>query len=100
MTQRPVVVITGASRGIGRATAERLAAAGFDLALAARRPEPLAEAAASVEASGVSALAVPTDVGIETEVAALFERVVERFGRVDALINSAGHGRFAPVEEI
>lgn len=99
MEPRKVAVITGASQGIGRATVARLAAAGYDLVLASRRPEPLAEAGALGEAHGAAVLAVPADVAREADVAGLFTRARERFGRLDALVNSAGSGRFANVEE-
>ena len=69
----------------------------WSLVLAARRPEPLAEVAHQVR-FGAGVLAVPTDVAQEAEVVALLARARERFGRVDALVNSAGCGRYASVD--
>lgn len=95
----PVAVVTGASRGIGKAVAARLAREGFDVVLAARTEADLGDAAADIEASGTKALAVPTDVSREGEVLRLFERVREELGRVDVLVNNAGLGVYAPVAE-
>ncbi|MFC9173344.1 MULTISPECIES: SDR family oxidoreductase [Streptomyces] len=87
-TDRRVAVVTGAGSGIGRAVALALAHAGWSLALAGRRAEPLAETAAA--AGAPEALCVTTDVTDEDEVAALFSAVRERFGRLDLLFNNAG----------
>jgi NAD(P)-dependent dehydrogenase (short-subunit alcohol dehydrogenase family) len=81
-----VVVVTGASSGIGRATALAFASAGARVALVARRRAELEAVAA--EADG--ALVVPTDVTDRAAVRACFDRVVERFGRVDIVVNNAG----------
>ncbi len=94
-----VVLITGASRGIGRATALALAAAGCRLVLAARGPEALDRVIQEVEALGAEALAVPTDVSDESAVQALVAASVAWYGGIDALVNAAGFGRFAPVED-
>jgi NAD(P)-dependent dehydrogenase (short-subunit alcohol dehydrogenase family) len=85
-----VVVITGASSGIGRATALAFAAAGAKVVLAARREEPLREAAADCEARGAEALAVPTDVRDEAAVRRLAAAADERFGGVDVWVSNAG----------
>ncbi|MGX5390714.1 SDR family oxidoreductase [Streptomyces anulatus] len=87
-TGRKVAVVTGAGSGIGRAVALALASAGWSLALAGRRAEPLAETAAAAE--DTEALCVTTDVTDADEVAALFTAVRERFGRLDLLFNNAG----------
>ena len=91
---RRVAVVTGAGSGIGRAVAVRLAADGFDLALAGRRAEPLAATVAAAQAArdGARAIAVPTDVGDPAAVSALFAEVEEQLGRVDLLFNNAGRG--------
>jgi NAD(P)-dependent dehydrogenase (short-subunit alcohol dehydrogenase family) len=87
-------VITGAGSGIGRAVAVRLAADGFDIALAGRRPDPLAETATLIEQArpGARVLAQPTDVADPAAVAALFDAVEAELGRVDVLFNNAGRG--------
>jgi NADP-dependent 3-hydroxy acid dehydrogenase YdfG len=84
-----VIVVTGASSGIGAAVARQAAAIGASVVLAARRQEPL-EAVA--KACGERALAVVTDVTVRREVEALGERAIERFGRVDVWVNNAGRG--------
>src|SRR5947209_6700837 len=98
MAEGRVVVVTGASRGIGRATALALAQAGYRLALAARSYGPLEAVAVEARAAGAEAVAVPTDVTDEAAVHALIVATSERFGGIDALINAAGYGRFGPIE--
>jgi len=96
-----VAVITGASSGIGAATAHELAADGAHVVLAARSEDRIAELADSIEADhGVRAEAVPTDVTDEDAVDALVETTVETFGRLDAVVANAGVGRSGSVEEM
>jgi short-subunit dehydrogenase len=85
-----VAVVTGASSGIGRATAEALARGGASVVVAARRQDRLAEVVAGIESAGGRALAVPCDVGDWGQVQSLGERVREAFGRCDILVNNAG----------
>ena len=85
-----VVVITGASSGIGEACAIIFAQRGAKVVLAARRAERLEALVAKLESEGAEALAVATDVTDEAAVQNLFDRAVERFGTVDVLINNAG----------
>lgn len=92
-----VVVITGASSGIGRASALAFARAGARLALAARSPAPLQELASECGQLGGEAIAVATDVGDEAAVRRLADAAIERFGRIDVWVNGAGviaYGRF------
>ncbi|MFJ3816570.1 SDR family NAD(P)-dependent oxidoreductase [Streptomyces sp. NPDC090056] len=94
---RPVVVVTGASSGIGRGVAQALAARGADLVLAARTERTLAAVARECERQGGRTLVVPTDVSDEAAVRALVRRAVDAFGRVDAWVNAAAvwsYGRF------
>lgn len=88
-----VALVTGGGSGIGRATALAFAALGADVVLAGRRPEPLAEVATEVEALGVAALAVPTNIREVAEVEALRDAAYGRFATVDFVINNAG-GQF------
>jgi len=90
-----VVVITGASRGIGRAIAERAAADGAQLVLCARSPEPLKETARALSKS-TDVLAIPADVSREDEVERLRDEATVRFGRVDAVVNNAGSAESMP----
>jgi NAD(P)-dependent dehydrogenase (short-subunit alcohol dehydrogenase family) len=85
-----VAVVTGASSGIGKACALALLKDGWQVALVGRRADALTAAIAEAGANGVHALAVPTDVSKDEEVAQLFKTVVAKFGRVDLLFNNAG----------
>jgi NAD(P)-dependent dehydrogenase (short-subunit alcohol dehydrogenase family) len=93
MTARPVALVTGARRGIGRAIAEALAAAGFDLALLDRQHEDGVEA--SCRAAGAETLFLERDLSDVDRHAGTIGTIVERFGRLDCLVNNAGIG--APV---
>jgi 2-deoxy-D-gluconate 3-dehydrogenase len=85
-----VALVTGASKGLGRATAEALAQAGADVALASRTRADLEEAAVAIENSGRRALVVPADVADEASIVAMTQTVVDAFGRIDILVNNAG----------
>ena len=82
-------IVTGAGSGIGRACAQALVAEGWQVAFVGRREAALAESIAGC-AVGARAIAVPTDVGDPASVAALFDTVRQRFGRLDLLFNNAG----------
>lgn len=95
-----VVVVTGASSGIGRAVALQLAAEGHHLALVARGVDDLEESAAACRDAGcASALVVPTDISDDEAVADLFAQVVETHGRVDAVAHCAGEVTYGRTEE-
>jgi NAD(P)-dependent dehydrogenase (short-subunit alcohol dehydrogenase family) len=87
-----VVIVTGASSGIGEAIARRLGRPGMTVVLAARRSAELAQVASAIEANGGAAVAVPTDVRVPESVTALIERARSVTGRIDALVNNAGVG--------
>ena len=92
-----VVVITGASKGIGRAIAFAFAAVGAKVVLAARTRETLEQVTTELRESGAEALAVPTDVTNVDAVKQLIQRTLDAYQRVDILINNAGIGHFGPV---
>ena len=91
-----VVVVTGASSGLGVSFAEAFAEAGADVVLGARRVERLAETAALVEAAGRKAVTVATDVAVPEQCQALVDSAMQTFGRLDVLINNAGVGTAHP----
>lgn len=96
-----VVVITGASSGIGKAVAQRLAAEGAAVVLGARRKDVGEDVAAGIRASGGQATFVPTDVTVEGDVERLTQAAVDEFGRLDAAFNNAGGvNAFGPVQDL
>jgi NAD(P)-dependent dehydrogenase (short-subunit alcohol dehydrogenase family) len=95
-----VALVTGANRGIGRGIARGLAGEGASLVLAARGAKALEEAAAEIRGLGGDVLAMPTDVTVEDQVAALFAALVKRFDRLDLLVNNAGAFDGGPFDEL
>ena len=93
-----VIMITGASSGIGEATARRLAQAGATLVLTARRADRLEALARELDPSRERVMQVPADVTVAAEREALVAITLKRFGRIDALINNAGYGQRGPLE--
>jgi short-subunit dehydrogenase len=91
-----VVIVTGASDGIGREVAKKLAHAGAKVVLAARSEEKLGELAHELHGS----VAVKTDMTHEGSIQNLIDRTMEIHGRIDILINNAGHGMYGPVETV
>lgn len=98
--QDTVVIITGATSGIGRATALEFINAGARVVVAGRREQRLQELVAEIESKGGAALAVRADVAQQAQVEELIARAVERFGRVDTLINNAGVAISARFEQM
>ncbi|MBI1396666.1 MAG: SDR family NAD(P)-dependent oxidoreductase [Betaproteobacteria bacterium] len=92
----PVWFITGCSTGLGRALAQRVLEHGHRAVVTARRVEQVEDLAA---AHAPTCLAVPLDVTVSTQIAAAVARAEERFGRIDVLVNNAGYGYLAAVEE-
>src|SRR5712691_11103697 len=84
-----VAIVTGASRGIGKGIAERLASEGAKVVMTARGAGPLREAARTIEAAGGSVLAIPGDAGLESDVEAMFQQVLDSLGSVDIVVNNA-----------
>lgn len=94
-----VVMIVGAGRGIGRTAAMKFAEAGADLVLAARNEAELAELEYKLERKGASVLSVPTDATDAEQVRRLTEEAMNRCGRIDTLLYSAGVGALKPFAE-
>ena len=96
-----VAIITGASEGLGRATAEKFAQCGARVAMCARRPDVLDAAAQAIQkASGAEIMALPTDVTKLDQVEKFVGEVVGRWGGVDFLLNNAGTSSAAPFEKV
>jgi len=95
-----VAIVTGASSGIGRATALALAGAGAHVALAARNVAALQDVAGAIQSLGTEALVVPTDVTRQEQVERLVAETVNRWGRVDILVANAGAYVRCPVTEL
>ena len=92
-----VIVITGASSGIGAATAIACAKAGMDVVISARREDKLKTVAKLIEKEGRKALVIPCDVAHDEPVKQLMSKSYEHFGRIDAVFANAGYGIFASV---
>ncbi|HIP73203.1 MAG TPA: SDR family NAD(P)-dependent oxidoreductase [Anaerolineae bacterium] len=100
MMNKPTVIISGASRGLGLAAARFAAADGANVVLLSRSVERLAEAARLIEAEGGTAVPIPGDVTDAEDCAYVVAAALERYGRIDALINNAGTIEpIAPVAE-
>lgn len=93
-----VVIVTGASAGIGEATARRLARAGAKVVITARRPDRLDALARELDPGGTRVLAIAGDITSDADRRQLVAAALARFGRIDGLVNNAGYGTRGPVE--
>lgn len=93
-----VIIITGASSGLGEATARRLARQGAKVVISARRSDPLQALAKELDPAGANVLAVAGDVTSDPDRRRLVAATLEKFGRIDGLVNNAGYGTRGPVE--
>lgn len=95
-----VIVITGASSGMGEAAARHLAAQGANVVLGARRAERIEAIAGQIKDAGGTAIAVPTDVTVRDDLVRLIGTAVETYGQIDVLVNNAGVMPLSPVERL
>src|SRR3954468_13696479 len=101
MGKQPVAVVTGASRGVGKVIAGRLAREGMAVVLCSNEPEELGQTAAEIKKGGATCLSRPTDITNEEQVQALIEEARGAFGRLDVLVNNAAIiGPPAPVASL
>ena len=97
-----VAIVTGATEGIGRATALKLAEEGASVAICARKQEPLDRTSAEIKKKGSEVLAVSADMGKKADVERFMKAVIDRFGRIDILVNNAGtsmRGKFLELDD-
>jgi NADP-dependent 3-hydroxy acid dehydrogenase YdfG len=99
-SESKVVIITGASSGVGEATARRLAASGAKLMLAARREDRLQDLVAAIEKTGGTVAYRVTDVADRAQVQALADATLETYGRIDVLVNNAALMPMSPLDQI
>jgi NAD(P)-dependent dehydrogenase (short-subunit alcohol dehydrogenase family) len=95
-----VALVTGASRGIGRAIALGFAEAGADVAIAARSVDDLETLAKDIDAAGRKAVVVPTDVRERGAIEAMIDKTIDELGRLDILVNNAGVGPENPAQDV
>ena len=95
-----IALVTGSSRSIGKAIAIAFAQEGANLVLAARNLDGLYTTAKAIKALGREAEVVPTDVKVEAEIENLFKKTMERFGRLDILVNNSGVFHAAPIDKV
>lgn len=100
MAQARVAIVTGASSGIGEASARCLAEAGFDVAVVARRLPRLQALSKQIEAAGGRALAIETDLADTGATARVVSETLDAFGRIDVLVNNAGYSPAAALEQL
>ena len=95
-----LALVTGASRGIGKACARVLAEEGCDVVICARGKEALEKAAEEIKAKGLQVLAVQADVAKPEDIRSMVAKTVEKFGRIDVLVNNAGTGRLSDMLQL
>ena len=101
MSEAPVTIITGSSRGIGRATAELLAGRGHAVVVSSRNQDSCEQVAEAIRSAGGSALALACHIGHEEQLDALVEKTVEHFGRLDHLVlNAASNPVYGPSSQV
>jgi uncharacterized protein len=97
---KKVILITGASKGIGEATARQCAAQGARLVLAARSAETLRKLEQQIRADGGEAISIPTDVSNKQQVAHLVQSAISHYGHIDVLVNNAGYGVYENIRNL
>lgn len=95
-----IALVTGASRGIGRAITRRLASADCDVILLARSADKLEELAMEIKTAGREAMAIPTDLRDAAQIQRAVDHALQYFGRIDILVNNAGLWHYAPAHEL
>lgn len=100
MIEKPVILITGASSGIGEATAYRFAKGGYRVVLSARRQERLENISRTIIDSGGEALPIASDIGRWKDIQSLVATTLEKYHRIDVLFNNAGFGRLKWLDEL
>ncbi len=100
MSRPPVILITGASSGIGEAVAKLFAKKGYRVSMGARRLDRLQEVAGEIEAAGGESLAVRSDLARYEDIQRLVSETLHQFGQIDVLVNNAGFGRIKWLEEL
>jgi NAD(P)-dependent dehydrogenase (short-subunit alcohol dehydrogenase family) len=102
MEEQPVAIVTGASSGVGRACAKMLAQLHYRVVLVARTKENLDQAVAAIEADhpGAELVARPADVSGPEGVQTVIDQTLERFGRIDAIVNTAGSAPLQPIDRV
>jgi NAD(P)-dependent dehydrogenase (short-subunit alcohol dehydrogenase family) len=98
--QDRVAIVTGASKGVGKAIARAFAMAGAKVVIAARNRSDLEAVASEISAEGGAVRAVPTDITVEADIVALFDATMQRHGRLDILVNNAGITLGTPTDQI
>jgi meso-butanediol dehydrogenase/(S,S)-butanediol dehydrogenase/diacetyl reductase len=98
--QKQVAIVTGASKGIGRATAAALAQEGATVVCTARNQDLLDRLVEEINRAGGTAIGIPGDVTREADVSRIVSSTLERFGRIDILVNNAGIGILAPLPNL